>query len=255
MKKNPLDWSWKEPTDEEFKKKMKTLTFYRIYHVVDTGDDIVDYKFWAKSDKEALAVLRKWNLENKDSTFEYFYSTSGYHMDQEGNRFDSSKDLMKNYEKNAGLALVARKAWWRTFGKIPDLWFRAKEALRRAFTGHSLSESWDLGYHVLEDLKHNLPLMRENANSYPDGLDMDRWNAILDELLLHVELYLFYDGFGIVDEKDPKEVEFKEKWEWSIPRKKGTKGEIDYPKLHRLQEREWNGIMRILRKWGRALWD
>ena len=74
-------WKWTEPSDEEFDKRRLEETHYRIYHKDADGKAAVDYKFWAKDDKEALETLNRFKGDHGEGGVEYFYSTSGYYVD------------------------------------------------------------------------------------------------------------------------------------------------------------------------------
>ena len=75
----------------------------------------------------------------------------------------------------------------------------------------------------------------------------------LEKLLLNVRLLNYYEGFGIIDEKNPIEVELKK--QYKIPYKKGSWKEIDYEKLQKLQDICNNAIFNQLKDMGRCLWD
>lgn len=251
-------WSWTEPSEEEFERRRKTETFYRIYEKNEELGDIVLYKFWAKGEDEALSVYREYlgNMVGKDVS-NVFYSTSGYIVDPDGTRHDTFRHSYAAFKRKSGVFGKMRRLWWRTFGRISDLWFRLKDAFRRFFTGHSITESWDLMYHVLDDLEYNLPKMTENLQGYPsfDGMTIEKWKDELSGFLLHVKLFRFYESYGIVDENDKEEVAFRDRWIGTIRTKPGTDGEIDYERLAELQNSEWNSIMDFMKKWGRSLWD
>lgn len=252
-------WSWTEPSEEEFELRRKTETFYRIYEKNEELEDVILYKFWAKGEEDAFSVYKTYVEENVNGLDrdKIFFSTSGYVVDPDGTRHDTFEHSMRCYMRKTGFSGKVRRLWWRTFGRIPDLWFRLKDSFRRFFTGHSIVESWDLMYHILDDLEHNLPKMVRNINGYPDcdGMTFEKWKDELGSLLLHVKLFRFYESYGIVDEKNPDEVAFRDKWIGTIRTKPGTDGEIDYARLSELQDSEWNSIMDFLKKWGRSLWD
>ena len=254
------DWSWEEPSEEEFERRRKSETFYRIYKKIEIDgeeNEVILYKFWEKDDASALSVYNEFLEDQVGDPSGVFYSTSGYIVDPDGTRHDTFRHSYEAFKRRSGLFGKVRRLWWRTFGNIPDLWHRLKDSFRRFFTGHSISESWDLMYHVLDDLEYNLPMLIENAHGYPsaEGMTFDKWKGMLEDFLLHVRLFRFYESYGIVDEKDPDEVAFRDRWIGTIRTKPGTDGEIDYAKLHELQSKEWNSIVDFLRDWGLSLWD
>ena len=252
-------WTWKESSNEEFDRRRKEETFFRIYHL-DGQRAVADYKFWGSSPKEALETLNRWKVSGKAVPgTEYFYSTAGYHVDSDGRRFDSLSELLAAYKDRKDflrkIFSLFETLWYKTLGRIPDAWRWTKDAFRRVFFRHSISESWDLMFHILDDLEYNLPLMIRYMNSYPSGSTFDEWKKTLGDLLLHVKLYRFYDNCGIVDESDPDEVIFGRKWGPTIPRLEGTNCEIEYKRLNEMVQKEWNSIMDILREHGQSLWD
>ena len=253
------DWTWSEPSKEEFDRETKTRTFYRIYHF-DGNTKVADYKFWGSGPEEALATLNRWKSSEKAVPgTEYFYSSAGYYVNPDGNRFDSFQEALEDYTNRKNLFEkffnFLETFWWKTLGRIPDAWRWTKDFFRRGFLRHSISESWDLMFHILDDLEYNIPLMIRYTNSYPNGITYDEWKGILEDLLLHVRLYKYYENFGITDDKNREEILFGKRWESTIPRIEGTNGEIDYKKLGEMTQKEWDSIMDILRKWGQNLWD
>ena len=252
-------WIWNEPSSEEFNRRRKEETFYRIYHVLENGDSFVDYKFWAKNGNEAHRVLISWRMSGKAVPgVEYFYSTSGYYMDSNGTRYDDMSDMMANERSRMGKLRTAFKSieifLYRAFGKVGETWRGFKDAIRRAFTGHSIIESWDLMDHVLSDLEYNLPIMIKYTNSHPDTLTYDQWTGVLSDLLLHVKLYRFYTNYGIAGDSE-EDRKFEAEWAKTIPTIPGTNGELDYKRLHEMTSSEWNSIIDTLREWGPSLWD
>ena len=91
-------WKWTEPSDEEFDKRRLEETHYRIYHKDADGKVAVDYKFWAKDDKEALETLNRFKGDHGEGGVEYFYSTSGYYVDSDGKRYDTSAEMPREVD-------------------------------------------------------------------------------------------------------------------------------------------------------------
>lgn len=89
MKKQKRDWSWEEATDDEFKKRCRSATYYKIFKLSGTRrfprKDAL-YKFWAKSRAEALQVLKAYAEDHPGAT--YYYASSGYYIDPDGSRHD-----------------------------------------------------------------------------------------------------------------------------------------------------------------------
>ena len=167
--------------------------------------------------------------------------------------------------------------------KIRDL-----EYLNR--TKHRYNESWSIDSHMLEDLEFNIPILIKDKQGVPteycekardiihkDDKNYNRnevnkndpnydengvmelasklWNDDLEKLLLNVKLYQYYENFGIVDEKNPEEVEFDKKYHSTIPLIQGSYDDIDYVKLSEISNNCWNYIWDFMKEHGRDLWD
>ena len=169
-----------------------------------------------------------------------------------------------------------------------DLWFWLRHYDSRNNRSHDRSESWSLDSHVLADLKFNVPLIKADKHGVPnefcirarakmhegeDGFDARAsysqcpnsssqelelgerlWNEELDRLMLHIRLFEYYDGSGIIDESDPAEREIARNYSQTLPVKPGTDGELDYSRLHELVQGEWKAIWKWMEQYGRMLW-
>lgn len=68
------DWSWQEVSNEEFERRRKKDTYYKIFSVSGRRPNVVKkthYKFWAKERVAALRVLRRFAKENADGPYYY----------------------------------------------------------------------------------------------------------------------------------------------------------------------------------------
>lgn len=130
---------------------------------------------------------------------------------------------------------------------------------------HQISEYWSIDYHMLEDLKYNIPLLIKKGHTYPAYYDekvkgtnkkpWDLWKEDLKELLLNVNLYLYYKNYGHIDNNDKQLVAVHKKYKDTIPIYPGTKRDIDYTKLYELMQKHWNYVWDWIKEYGQALWD
>lgn len=276
VKVNPKgDWSWNEPTNEEFEKLRKNFTFYRIY-TVENGKSKNLFKFWHVSDSDALRVLNLFKESHPEYGDNCFYSTSGYFIDPDGSRHDTLFENDENKCKKRKIKFSFSDFWFR----VKDFWFRVKDTFYFFRHGHSMKESWSIDSHLLEDLRFNLKKLAENTNGCPTFIcerakfelnktDKEEWNYDNDEMELamkmwidelnklreNVLLYEYYDGYGIVEEDDKEMVEIDRKYRDTLPYKPGTKNEFDFPKLRELAKERWDNIWNWIKEYGESLWD
>lgn len=278
---NEAKWTLVEPTEEEFEERRKTENHYRIY-TIRNGVDVSLYKFWEKDDDSALKVLNAYKEEHKDTGEEYFYSTSGYHIDSDGKRYDSIEQMTREWTAKRGTISKIKDFFvYDLWGWITEGWYNFKDTMAFNKEGHSLKEWWSLDYHILEDLKYNLPILaakhtgvptficdracKELGKEFPkDGdygdevtnLASKMWEDELMKLLENVLLYQYYEGYGHFDsDKDKMMVEIDKKYRHTLPYKAGTNKEFDYDKLHLLTQERWNAIWDWIKENGQALWD
>ena len=86
-------------------------------------------------------------------------------------------------------------------------------------------------------------------------LATNMWISTLKTGLLNVKLYCYYADYGIIDEKNDKDmIEIHEKYASTIPYVPGTYKEIDYQKLAKMTEKCWNSIWNWIKEHGQSLW-
>jgi hypothetical protein len=274
---NP-SWEWTEPSNEEFEEKRKTANFYRLYTILD-GKTVNLYKFWGENDDYAKQVLDLYKKTHSD-TEDVFYGTSGYVVDPDGTRWDSLSESLARNDKENVFKKISGFFKYSVFRKLGDFWFDVKDAFRRAFTRHSIEESWSLYDHILSDMKYNLKKMAEHHMGCPtficdrarerlgkerpmDG-DYDGETMALAEKMWYDELmnlreavlaYDYYRSYGIVDENDEDMDDIVEKYKDTLPYKPGTNKVFDYEKLNELALGKWNYIWNWMKEYGESLWD
>ena len=141
-------------------------------------------------------------------------------------------------------------------------------------TKHNYNESWSIDYHILEDLKHNIPRLiadgigipneyyeAARAEASPDmsqddisKLALKKWHTKLNDFLLHIKLYEYYRDFGISDDTEDAK-QFDAEWHQTLPVIPGTNNEIDYVKLSKITQNEWGIIWDTFKEIGQMLWD
>ncbi len=149
--------------------------------------------------------------------------------------------------------------------KFYDLQYDVENYTNMINDKHQISEYWNIDYHMIEDLKYNLPLLIKKGHTYPAYYDEKAkgtnkkpwtlWKEDLKELLLNVNLYLYYRSFGHIDKDDKQLVAVHKKYKNTIPIHPGTKRDIDHSKLNELVQKHWDYVWDWIKKYGQALWD
>ena len=262
-------WFWTEPTDEEFKRRRMTENFYRIYTVRGDGKESVLYRFWAKDDCEAYRTLEMYKKDHPEINPVY-WSLSGYIISPDGKRMDTMFED-DGAPRNTLWTFIRYRIPW-IVGSIEN---RILDALSYLFRGHGRHEYWSIDRHLVDDLRHNLPLLAENAHGYPvimdeiarkslktEGKDTDvsslalkLWKDELGRLLEHVLFYRYFSDYGVVDDGDRQMADFDRAHRSQLPVKPGTKEELDFAKLDKLRTEHWNAIWDWMKEKGEALWD
>ena len=80
------------------------------------------------------------------------------------------------------------------------------------------------------------------------------WIKTLEEGLLNVRLYLYYDGFGIFSHNEKDLAEIDKTYKKTLPYKPGTYSDFDYTKLDAMKQKSWNKIWTWMRDNGQNLW-
>ena len=152
-----------------------------------------------------------------------------------------------------------------SISKFYDLEHDVKNYISMIKEKHQISEYWSIYNHILDDLKYNIPLLIKNSHGYPACYDelakgtnkkpWTLWKEDLKELLLNINLYLYYENYGIPDKDDKQMAAIHKKYKNTIPIYPGTKRDIDYVKLNELTEKHWNYIWDWMKEKGRGLWD
>lgn len=269
------NWEWCEPSNEEFEKRRLKENFYKIYFIDSEGKHQTVYKFWAKDDNSAYRMLNKFKKFNKHTGVEYFYSSSGYFIDCNGERFDSLYDGdFSKIEEESLFHEIFYFFRYRLTEKIKNLLFEVKDIFYYIKHKHSIREIWSIDKHMLQDLKFNLKKLAENHHGVPQFI-IDRikkknncknhstlmelaskeWTRELLELRNNIMLYFYYEDYGIIDENDYEMVLINAMYEKTIPHKPGTNKELDYIKLSKLQKKYWNEIWNWIKEYGESLWD
>ena len=235
------------------------------------------YKFWAKNDEEALNTLEEFKSQHP-SFGECYYGPSLYYVDGEGKRYESLREMHK--DRRGTLERIWDYAFYRIPSKFMDFKFKARNVLGFIRSKHACDESWNLDLHILEDLKHNLPILAKHNHKYPNFIAdrvkgrLDR-NGLIDEefmklesetalkmwteelLSLHREvlLYLYYSNHGTFDCNDSEMSSIDSEYRNTIPYRRGMYKVIDYTRLGEMTQEHWNNIWDWVKEKGQALWN
>ena len=265
---------------------------YRIIRIEPSEGDcrpkkIVMKTFYAKDDAAALKYLKDYKkIANKEYTY-YFDENQEDLFDRWRREDDTCSWWKKAWDE------ISFFFWYWFFDKPKDLCYWMKDLLYWMKTKHNRDESWSLDYHILNDLVHNIELLKKNKHGIaqpfiemaikernkdtPDfdfdaylkktnycGTKEDEDRAVelmdqeYDNQLLNVRLYIYYSNYGIVskyeaDYEAMKKIE--EKYHNTLPYLPGRYKEFDYAKLNALIEAQWEKIWDWNKKWLRICWD
>lgn len=268
------------------------MNTYSIFKLDDNNEKVTLYAFEAESDDKAYEVLKKYKLEHQDGS-KYYYTETGRFVDTNGKRYDTLKDLMNaDQKKESFLSNILDCITYiscEAARKASDLRYWIRNLIHFIKSKHRMDEYWSLDYHLIDDLEYNIPRLIEYKHGVPQtfcekarssihkdesGFNVKKsfesdpnsndeelelagklWDNELNTLLLHVKLYKFYSNFGVVDKSNKDELAFYNKWKHTIPYKPGTFKDLDYKKLHDLENQHWNAIWNWIKINGRDLWD
>lgn len=285
---------------EAEKPSYKTHTRYKIFRVEISEKNkhdvkkIIMCKFWAKTDDEALKFYKDY-VKIANPAYTYYYDTTDTYVDSNGKHFDSMSEMCAYESKNTSIWKRISEFFENAFDSCSYKFRDCKAFMKNASyflkTGHKRSEAWSIDSHIVEDLLHNLPILKKTLHGYPsqyvdiaartiyskdtnfdieqyhkrhsdygypedvEALAMKLWCDEIDKLYLYVRLYNYYLNFGIVDEKNEDDVKFDKEWHHTIPYEKYKYDAIDYKKLDKLTIKYWNLWLDQFRKIGPNLWD
>ena len=265
---------------------------YRIFYK-DGKKKVQVSDFWAEDRHAALAELeiykKKRALVDPDDSREYFYGTKGGFITDAGNGLEEEHDDMVQWlgfdEKETFLekAKIAGMRIWQKLRDIryavEDFWFFFRHYSMQSNKSHNRSESWSLDSHILDDIEFNVPRIKADkhgvptefcerarekmkgtrvGNVNPSDEEMDVGKKLLDEeldrLLLSVRLYRYYEGYGMIDERDKAYVAIDKEYRKTLPYFPGTDKDLDYAELSRLKQAEWHKIWKWMDEYGQMLW-
>lgn len=261
--------------------------------VTGTEKKITMKKFYAKDDTKAYEYLREYQ-KMANPEFTYYYGDTEFVVDYDKDgkeiRFDSLQESAEAWKKNETI-FEKISIWWDIYVKdtISDFFYNMKKRRFWRKTRHNYEESFSLDMHIINDIIFNVPIIKAEKHGYPqyfcdkavlelhkndkkfdlekyyaenngktdknvDELAVAMYHAELDKLVLNAKLYLYYESFGIIDEKNKDEVEFDKKWHKTLPYQPGRYKEFDYQKLRALQDKCWNSVFNWIKQYGRFLW-
>ena len=96
------------------------------------------------------------------------------------------------------------------------------------------------------------------CSGYPNEVEELAMKIMKDkhmEIVYHIKLYDYLQGFGIINANNKDEIEFDKANRHLLPIYEGTYDDVDYVKLHELIDKEWNAIWDWMKVYGHTLWD
>ena len=267
-------WKTQKRSKEDFELNHKIKNYYNIFYNDKSNKMNIVYQFWADNDDAAYDVLCEYKSENPPApNGEYYYGYCGFYP-MNDKQYSCMDEYLSDYDENI---IEKIKAWFEFYFvyKVKDFFHALRDAIFLLKTNHNYYERWSIDTHIIDDLRFNLPIMIENLHGCPESFcerasesseikderpvvsekGVELWREELTKLLENVLLYKYYDGYGIVDEKDKQMVEIHKKYESTLPYVKGTYKQLEYSKLRELINKHWEFICDWMKEHGRDLWD
>ena len=266
-----------------------------VINVVASFEKRVIEKFTAKDRDEAYKYLcDKYRSLNDGNTYYYgkIHYHSVLHKDGTTTEHEADSWLDGNYSSkfakwwddfcfNIGYYLFTKpRDWWYA---VEDFFFLVKNKMPK-------SALWSLDSHILNEIKVVVPRMLDKRVGYStifvdmavkqlhgneEGFNIEEYHnkhwggypkEVEDlaieimkkthmELVYHIKLYEYIEGFGIIDPNNADEVAFDKENRHLLPVYEGTYDDVDYVKQHELVQREWNAIWDWMKEYGHTLWD
>lgn len=251
----------KNLTKEEYKEWLKSqnMNLYRFYN--SNNESL--YKGWLNSRKEASDSVKASN-----GKISYYKEVPIYVVQNEDGTYSIHENIIKDEEKEP---LYDKVVWfvYRTLDRIQQVISFIKDTIHYFKTYkkkvvHDRNIWYCLSGHILEDLKQNLPKLRDKSTGYPAYLKNEQeWYDKIDEMLLLLQSYFIYkDIYGIVPEETPQEwaklgQKFIDNYKnliKNIPYYENSH-DIDYMKLNDLISKIWDDMWEWMKKHGGDLWD
>ena len=189
-------------------------------------------------------------------------------MEKDVDEYDIVIDNIKSLLSNIDLNTAPRSKMEEIknlIDKAYDLKDKIENYISMIKEKHQTNEWWDITFHILDDLKYNLPILIKKAHSYPAFMSelpeakekkpWILWKEELKKLLLNINLYKYYDQSGIIDKNDKQMVKIHKEYKNTLPYHKGTKKDLDYMALRELANKHWEFIWDWLKEYGTHLWD
>ena len=163
--------------------KSSNLNKYRIFRVeVDekTGKEkqITMRRFSAKTNEDAYKELQKYvKIANREYTY-YWGHANGYGFfgkDKKMHSFDTMEemhDFFKSDNKDTFFEKLSTP-FVKLMSKLSDFKYYLKDIFYWLKHNHNRNESWSLDWHLIEDLKFNLPLIIETISEGEGGVPHD----------------------------------------------------------------------------------
>lgn len=245
--------------------------------------------FIAANDEEAYNYLLDFKKSYAvEESNEYFWMHANTTIGSDGKYYDDILGGLDEYKSKRSF-WQKFSTWWyvNVSSRVSDFWYKVKDILYWLKTKHNRVEQWEIFSSMMEVLEYNLPKLIEHHTGVPSrycvearkqlhanepDFDLEKslnedpngdekelelatklYVADLEKLLLNIRLLNYYSEYGIIDEKNPVEVELKKKY--SIPYIPGGWQMIDYKALAKLEDECNAAVFDQLKDMGRCLWD
>lgn len=252
-------------------------------------------KFYAKDDKEANEYLVKtYSNASVKHYWERYCPIRILEDDGSIHEYDDHESYLSEKKENIfkkAWKWFTFNLWYYFIDRPRSFWLWAKSICFLLKNKIEKDALWDFDEYLLKQIKNTLPrLMEDRVGISPKFIDMallelhrddkkfdlkkyhenhcssgypkdveDLADKLMvktyNDILLHIELYRYYNSYGIIDFNNPKEVEFDKKWRVTLPIIEGSYDEVDDDKMNSLIDQEWNAIWEMMKEYGRTMWD
>lgn len=257
----------KNLTKEEYKEWLESHKNINLYEFYDSNGK-PQYKDWLVQNREEASKI----VNESNGKISYYKEVPVYIVQNKDGTYsiheNTITDMFEDKEKEP---LFHEIAWYvyRVLDKIHQVISFIKDTIHYFKTYkkkvvHDRNIWYCLNSHILEDLKWNLPKLRDKSNGYPGYLkNAQEWHDKIDEMLLLLQSYYIYkDIYGKVSKECPQEwaklgQKFIDNYKnliENIPYYENSH-DIDYMELNDLISKIWDDMWEWMKKHGGDLWD
>lgn len=256
----------KNLTKEEYIKWREKHKSEELYEFYDSNDKSL-FKEWRIDRNSASNAVKASNgkisyykevpiyiVQNKDGTYNIHESII--------NDIDDDKSKETLYDKAIWFVYRVLDKVHQVISFIKDTNYYFKTYKKKSV--HDRNIWYCLNSHILEDLRWNLPKLRDESHGYPGNLNNAKeWKDKIDDMLLAMQSYFIYkELYGQPQKECPEEwsklgQKFIDNYKnliSNIPYYENSH-DINYEELNDLVAKSWDDMWNWMKQWGSDLWD